>query len=140
MAPATRLDLNQILESLAEDGSAADTEPRRSELNPDIAYAPLFETARSRARLYRLRPGQRIPAHTHSFIDDIFYCVRGRGRIRTWDPAGSAQDRSIEAGTVVLVEPATPHEVSCQGDEFCFVLLQTPKERYDFVAHKHTTA
>jgi len=136
---ATRFDLNQAIKRLQQDGAAADRELGRSESNPEIAFVPLFETARSRARLYRLRPGQRIPAHTHNFIDDIFYCVRGEGRIRTWDSGETVRDHSIEPGTVFLVEPETPHEVSCQGDEFCFVILQTPRERYDFVAHKATT-
>ena len=139
MARATQLDLNQVLERLQQDGAIPEMERRRSELNPEIAYAPLFETARSRARLYRLRPGQRIPAHSHSSIDDIFYCVRGQGRIRTWESGGTTQDHSIEPGTVFLVEPETPHEVSCRGTEFCFVLLQAPRERYDFVVHKTTT-
>ena len=139
MARATRLDLNQVLESLQQNGATGGLELRRSESNSEIAYAPLFETARSRVRLYWLRPGQRIPAHTHSFVDDIFYCIRGSGRIRTWDSGGTAQEHAIEPGTVFLVEPETPHEVSCRGDEFCFVILQAPRERYDFVAHKTAT-
>jgi hypothetical protein len=68
----------------------------------EVACVTAFETAGSQAALFRLLAGQRIPAHTHSAIDDIFFGVRG-----------------------------TAHEVSCAGDEFCYILLQAPREHYD---------
>ena len=113
---AALFDLTQAIARLEPGGSMIDVEGQR------IACATLFETSRSRAAIFRLRPGQRIPAHTHSSIDDVFFCVRGVGRIRTW---------AVEPGMVFLVEPGTPHEVSCAGDEFCYVLLQAPAEQYD---------
>ena len=61
--------------------------------------------------------------------------MRGRGRIRTWDASGKAADRVVEAGSVVVIEPGTPHEVSCAGDEFCYVLTQSPKDEYDNVSY-----
>jgi quercetin dioxygenase-like cupin family protein len=118
-------DLRETVARLEEGGRTIDVAGQR------IAYAPLFETQRSQAAVFRLLEGQRIPAHTHSAIDDIFFGVRGRGRIRTWDGHGAARDQAVGPGMVVLVEPETPHEVSCAGDDFCYVLLQAPKERYD---------
>ena len=100
-----------------------------------ILCVSVYETARSQAEMYLLRPGQRIPPHKHSAIDDVFVGVRGRGRIRTWDAAGKVIDHMIDAGTVLVVEPGNPHEVSCAGDEFCYVLTQSPKEEYDSVSY-----
>ena len=100
-----------------------------------ILCVSVYETARSQAEIYLLRPGQRIPPHMHSAIDDVFVGVRGRGRIRTWDAAGEPIDHIINAGTVLVVEPGNPHEVSCAGDEFCYVLTQSPKEQYDSVSY-----
>jgi quercetin dioxygenase-like cupin family protein len=128
--PAFPFDLNRAIEDLEHGGSVIEVEGQR------IACVQVLETARSQAALFRLGPGQRIPAHTHSAIDDIFFGLRGHGRIRTWDRQGAPRDHPIEAGTVFLVEPETPHEVSCAGDEFCYVLLQAPKELYD--SHHYT--
>lgn len=95
----------------------------------------MYETARSQAELYLLRPGQRIPAHQHSAIDDVFVGVRGRGRIRVWDADGEHMDHAVEPGSVLVVEPGSPPEVSCDGDEFCYVLTQSPKDEYDSVSY-----
>jgi quercetin dioxygenase-like cupin family protein len=97
----------------------------------EVACVTAFETAGSQAALFRLLAGQRIPAHTHSAIDDIFFGVRGTGRIRIWRDGGETEDHQVEAGTLVVVTPETPHEVSCAGDEFCYILLQAPREHYD---------
>jgi quercetin dioxygenase-like cupin family protein len=100
-----------------------------------ILFVSVYETPRSQAEMYLLKDGQRIAAHKHSAIDDIFLGVRGRGRVRTWDASGKATDRVVEAGSVVVIEPGTPHEVSCAGGEFCYVLTQSPKEQYDNVSY-----
>lgn len=127
---ATAKDLNGLVE-LLDSGEVTPVEVDGQQ----ILCVSVYETARSQAEMYLLRPGQRIPSHKHSAIDDVFVGVRGRGRIRTWDPAGSAVDHLIEAGSVLVVEPGNPHEVSCAGDEFCYVLTQSPKEQYDSVSY-----
>jgi quercetin dioxygenase-like cupin family protein len=91
----------------------------------------VYETERSQAELYLLRPGQKIPAHEHSEIDDVFLGVRGQGRIRIWDAAGGHVDHAVKAGVVVVVQPGTPHEVSSLEGDFVYVLTQGPRERYD---------
>lgn len=107
----------------------------------DVAGQPIlctqvYETDRSQAEIYLLRAGQKIPAHFHSEIDDVFLGVSGRGLVRTWDSAGRSTDHAVVAGSVVVVEPGTPHEVSCAADEFGYVLTQSPKERYDIQPHQ----
>jgi quercetin dioxygenase-like cupin family protein len=101
-----------------------------------ILCLPVYETTRSQAELYLLRRGQKIPAHQHSAIDDVFVGVAGSGHIRIWDAHGNHNDHPIQSGSLVVVEPGTPHEVSCDGDEFCYVLTQSPKEHYDIANYK----
>ena len=127
---ATAKDLNGLVE-LLDSGGVAPVEVDGQQ----ILCVTVYETARSQAEMYLLRPGQRIPPHKHSAIDDVFVGVRGLGRIRTWDPASRAVDHLIEAGSVLVVEPGNPHEVSCAGDDFCYVLTQSPKEQYDSVSY-----
>ncbi len=126
----TPKDLNALVRLLDSGGVA----PGEVHGQP-ILCVSVYETSRSQAEMYLLRPGQRIPAHRHSAIDDVFVGIRGRGRIRTWDRAGKPVDHTIEAGSVLVVEPGNPHEVSCLGDEFCYVLTQSPKDEYDNVSY-----
>ena len=57
-----------------------------------ILCVSVYETPRSQAEMYLLKAGQRIPAHKHSAIDDVFVGVRGKGNIRMWDASGKAAD------------------------------------------------
>jgi len=127
---ATSQDLNALLDLLrAGKVLAVDFEGQ------SIRYVLVYETVRSQAELYLLRAGQKMPAHQHSAIDDVFLGVGGRGRIRVWDAAGNHEDHLIEPGSVLIVEPGSPHEVSCNGEEFCYLLTQSPKEAYDLVSY-----
>ncbi len=127
---ATSQDLNVLVEQL-RSGSV----PTVDVAGQPIRCASVYETARSQAELYLLTAGQKIPAHEHSAIDDVFVGLRGRGRIRIWNAEGDHVDQDIEPGWVVVVEPGDPHEVSCNGDEFCYVLTQSPKDEYDSVSY-----
>jgi quercetin dioxygenase-like cupin family protein len=93
------VDVARAAETLAREGWTVVVDGQ------EIACAPPFETPRSQAVLFRLRPGRRIPAHAHSAIDDIFFCVRGRGTIRTRDADGTAREHAIAPVTVVVVPP-----------------------------------
>lgn len=124
------IDLQQLAETFKSEG-----QPTIEVEGQVISCIMVFQTSQSQAALFLLRSGQHIPAHTHSSIDDIFFGVRGRGRIRTWNTEGGPDDRHVEAGTLVVVPPETPHEVYCVGDEFCYLLLQSPKEQYDNIPY-----
>ncbi len=124
------IDLQQLAETLRSDGHPAiDVEGQA------IPCVTAFKTIQSQAALFLLRPGQHIPAHTHTSIDDIFFGVEGRGRIRTWNAGGQPEDRHVEPGTLLAIPPETPHEVSCADDEFCYLLLQAPREQYDNISY-----
>lgn len=118
------------LDELVERLRSGTVEPVNVDGEP-IVSVRVYETERSQAELYLLRRGQRIPAHRHSAIDDVFLGVRGRAQIRVWDVAGAHVDQILAANVVVVVEPGTPHEVSCLDDEAAYVLTQSPKEHYD---------
>jgi quercetin dioxygenase-like cupin family protein len=120
-------DVLGAADNLREPGA-----PRVTLGRHELARAVLFQTDRSEAKLYRLAPADVIPAHTHSYIDDIFVPVSGRGLIREWAADGSVHDHLVGPGEIYLIEPETPHEVSCAAAEFCFVLIQSPRGRYDF--------
>jgi quercetin dioxygenase-like cupin family protein len=127
---ATPKNLNALVQ-LLDSGGVAPVEVDGQQ----ILCVSVYETCRSQAEMCLLRPGQRIPPHKHSAIDDVFVGIRGRGRIRMWDVAGAPVDHTIEAGSLLVVEPGNPHEVSCLGDEFCYVLTQSPKDEYDNVSY-----
>ena len=128
---ATSQDLNALVGRLRSgDVAAVDV------AGQPILCLPVYETARSQAELYLLRAGQKIPAHRHSAIDDVFVGVQGHGRIRIWDANGDHTDHTIEPGSVLVVEPGSPHEVSCAAEEFCYVLTQSPKEHYDMSSYE----
>lgn len=120
------------LQTLVESLRSGDVAPVDVDGQPILAVQ-VYETDRSQAELYLLRTGQRIPAHRHSAIDDVFLVLEGRGRIRIWDSDGKQSDHVVERGTVIVVEAGTAHEVSCDGDEFVYVLTQSPKEHYDLL-------
>lgn len=120
------------LRTLVESLRSGDVAPVDVDGQPILAVQ-VYETDRSQAELYLLRTGQRIPAHRHSAIDDVFLVLEGRGRIRIWDSDGKQSDHVVERGAVMVVEPGTAHEVSCDGDEFVYVLTQSPKEHYDLL-------
>jgi quercetin dioxygenase-like cupin family protein len=126
--------VTRSLNDLADELAAGAVAPIMVDGQP-ILCVSVYETPRSQAEMYLLKAGQRIPAHKHSAIDDVFLCVRGRGQIRTWDVSCKPTEGIVEAGSVVVIEPGTPHEVSCAGDEFCYVLTQSPKEQYDSVSY-----
>ena len=59
-----------------------------------ILCVSVYETARSQAEMYLLRPGQRIPPHKHSAIDDVFVGLGGIvGEKRAQFCAGRRQPR-----------------------------------------------
>lgn len=124
------VDLHRLADTLkSEDRPTVDVDGQV------ISCVVAFQTAQSQTTLFLLAPDQHIPAHTHNSIDDIFFGLEGTGRIRTWDAAGQSQDWDVKPGTMVVVPPETPHEVFCAGAEFCYLLLQTPKDRYDNIPY-----
>jgi len=64
-------DLNALVHLLDSGGVAAVEVDGQQ-----ILCVSVYETSRSQAEMCLLRPGQRIPPHKHSAIDDFFVTYR----------------------------------------------------------------
>lgn len=59
-----------------------------------------------------LRPGQGTRAHLHPKAEEIYFILRGRGRMRM----GSGQ-RDVGPGDAIAIPPGTSHQISTLGGE-----------------------
>ena len=89
----------------------------------------LAETAELRVSVYTFGPGQEIPWHSHSEIDDIFVCLAGRLQIEARDPA---ETLSLVPGERHTMAARRAHRVSGGGDGRCEYLIVQGVGRYDF--------
>ncbi len=79
---------------------------------------------------FQLAPGQRIPWHCHTRVQDTFYVVEGRLRLFLRDPR---EEIVLEPAGTHTVAPGRPHLVVNGGDRpAVFMLLQGVGE-YDYV-------
>jgi quercetin dioxygenase-like cupin family protein len=128
MRAITSIDLEKLAASIAESG-------RKIEVaGQTIAIQEVFTTDLTQAVLYSLRSGQTIPRHHHTGIDDIFFGLRGMGRLRQWRNDGDVDEIVIAPGCIHAVTPGKVHEVVSYSDDFTYLLLQAPKEDYDLIA------
>lgn len=76
-----------------------------------------------------LDPGQEIPWHYHSKVDDIFYVVKGPVSIYRKDDHNK---KELNSGQLYRMEPRQPHRVCNECEQTVeFLLLQGIGE-YDF--------
>jgi len=92
----------------------------------------LLETPELKVSLYTFAPGQEVPWHAHSEVDDTFVCVSGRLKIETRAPHQTVVLAPGESGRVAA---GRPHRVSAADDDgrAQYVLVQGVG-RYDFKA------
>ncbi len=89
----------------------------------------LAETAELKVSVFALGPGQEIPWHSHSEIDDIFVCLAGRLQIEARDPA---ETLALAPGERHTMPAGRAHRVSGGGDGRCEYLIVQGVGRYDF--------
>jgi quercetin dioxygenase-like cupin family protein len=83
-----------------------------------------------RARLYTLAPGDAIPWHFHSQINDWYFCLGGCLLIET---RTLHADERLAPGDTYTIPPQTAHRVSNGGgDGDCRFLLLQGVGIYDF--------
>ena len=75
-------------------------------------YRPVFETSRLNVTHVRIRPGETVPAHTHTDEDQIYYVVSGDGFVEL---DGVRTD--VRAGSSVLIALGTEHAITNTGSE-----------------------
>ena len=76
-----------------------------------------------------LAPGQEVPWHLHSRVNDVFYGLSGCTAIRI----GNREKSRLKPGESITVPARTPHQVECDGDEACRFLIVQGIGEYDFV-------
>lgn len=59
-----------------------------------------------------LRPGQCTRAHWHPKAEEIYFILRGRGRMQM-----GAEEREVWPGDAVAIPPGTPHKIFHAGTE-----------------------
>jgi mannose-6-phosphate isomerase-like protein (cupin superfamily) len=74
------------------------------------------------AGLYVLPAGASDPQQPHT-EDEVYHVVSGRGRIRV-----GAEDRGVEAGTVVFVEAGVDHRFHSIEEDLTVLVFFAPAE------------
>ena len=81
-------------------------------------------------REYTLDPGEAIPWHHHSAVEDTYYGLEGVLLVETRNPDGRHELRS---GQSAKVTPPSAHHISNPGRSPCRFLLVQGVGKYDFV-------
>ena len=81
-------------------------------------------------REYTLDPGEAIPWHHHSEVEDAYYGLEGVVLVETRDPPTRHE---VHAGQSTKVTPPSAHHVSNPGRSPCRFLLIQGVGKYDFV-------
>ncbi len=80
--------------------------------------APNFEL-----RKFRIRPGGRIPPHTHPEIEHIQYVLKGKYRVRLGE-----KEVIVSAGDALLIPAGTVHAYYNDGNEDAEFLCIIPRK------------
>lgn len=82
-------------------------------------------------REYTLDPGEAIPWHHHTEVQDTYYGLEGVVLIETRNPSARLE---VRTGQSAKVAPSSPHHVSNPGKGPCRFLLVQGVGKYDFNA------
>jgi mannose-6-phosphate isomerase-like protein (cupin superfamily) len=72
--------------------------------------------------LYVLPAGAEDPQQPHT-EDEVYHVVSGTGRIQV-----GAEDRAVEAGTIVFVEAGVDHRFHSMGEDLTVLVFFAPAE------------
>jgi mannose-6-phosphate isomerase-like protein (cupin superfamily) len=79
----------------------------------------------------QIGPAQSVPWHYHNEVQDTFYVIAGRIRIRTREPDEEVQ---LGPGQTYTVPPARPHEVTNAGTTSAIFLVLQGMGEFDSVS------
>ena len=91
----------------------------------DLSEEPYLEFLRVPSLsvgLYVLPAGAMDPQQPHT-EDEVYHVVSGRGRIKV-----GAEDRAVEAGTVVFVEAGVDHRFHAIAEDLTVLVFFAPAE------------
>lgn len=92
---------------------------------PYADYRPIFETGRLNMTHVRIRPGETVPAHTHTDEDQVYYVASGSGFVEL-----DGQRTDVAAGSAVLIPLGTEHLITNTGAEpldYVFFVVFVPE-------------
>ena len=98
----------------------ADTEKRREQSGK--RYLEFLRVPAMSAGVYVLPTGGTDPQSPHK-EDEMYYVVRGRGRMRA-----AAEDRAVQAGSVVFVAAGVEHRFHDITEELVVLVFFAPAE------------
>lgn len=93
----------------------------------------VHETRDLRVQVLTIRPGQEVPWHHHTAVQDSFFCLEGSVQVETREP--EAVHRLL-VGERTAVPPGQPHRVSCADDSRCRFVIVQGVGSYDFVPER----
>ena len=75
---------------------------------------------------FKYKPGQTGPAHTHDTEVEVYYVIKGSGKVRIED-----QVFPLEPGNVVYISPQKEHQTkSCADDSLEFLAFFVPSIKF----------
>ncbi len=83
-----------------------------------------------RVSILTLAAGEEVPWHSHSIIDDIFFCMEGPMQVETRNPDGA---QILQPGETFTVPTGQPHRVSGQDGGPCRFMIVQGVGQYDYV-------
>ena len=83
-----------------------------------------------RVSILTLGAGEEVPWHSHSHIDDDFFCMEGPMQVETRQPGGA---KILQLGETFKVPASQPHRVSGLNGRACRFLIVQGTGNYDFV-------
>jgi quercetin dioxygenase-like cupin family protein len=85
------------------------------------AMALIHDTADARLIVFRIAPGQAVPAHTSSSTV-VLYVLEGWGIV-----AGADAERAVGPGTVVTYEPRETHSMRADREQLTLLAVIAPR-------------
>jgi mannose-6-phosphate isomerase-like protein (cupin superfamily) len=95
------------------------------EPQPYADYRPVFETKRLNITQVRIHPGETVPTHTHTDVDQAYYVATGTGFVIL-----DGVRTEVSAGSSVLIPLGTEHEITNTGSEpldYVFFVVFVPE-------------
>jgi quercetin dioxygenase-like cupin family protein len=83
-----------------------------------------------RVSILTLAAGEEVPWHSHSIIDDDFFCMDGPMQVETRRPDGV---QILQPGQTFKVPVGQPHRVTGQNGGPCRFMIMQGVGKYDFV-------
>ena len=83
-----------------------------------------------RGSILTLAEGGEVPWHSHTKIDDDFFCMEGPMQVETRRPDGT---QILQPGKIFKVPAGRPHRVSGLNGGPCRFMIMQGVGKYDFV-------